>query len=77
MRLVDLLNKIRWDMRENEEDYEVWIYDRIAKKEKRVAFKMIANIGKSFIELIDGTEIPLHRIRKVVKRGEVIWEKRR
>jgi len=77
MRLVDLLNKIRWDEHENEEDYEVWIYDRIAKKEKKIAFKMIANIGKSFIELIDSTEIPLHRIRKVVKRGEVVWEKRR
>ncbi|MBW2979248.1 hypothetical protein DRZ77_00245 [Candidatus Woesearchaeota archaeon] len=77
MRLVDLLNKIRWDEHENEEDYEVWIYDRIAKKEKKIAFKMIANIGKSFIELIDSTEIPLHRIRKIVKRGEVVWEKRR
>ena len=76
--IKDLLNKIKWDKKENPEDYVISYYDRIVNKLVHLKFKEI-QIKDTYIILIKEDEeinIPLHRIRKVAKKGNVIWERK-
>ena len=75
--IKDLLNKIKWDKRENPEEYIICYYDRILKKLIHINFKDL-KIKDDYIILIKDNEeinIPLHRIRKVMKKGKVVWER--
>ncbi len=75
--IKDLLNKIKWDKREKPEDYLIFYYDRVLDKLIHINFKDML-IKDDYIILIKDNEeinIPLHRIRKVMKKGEVIWER--
>lgn len=76
--IKDLINKIKWDGRETPEDYVIFYYDRILKKLIHLNFKDIT-VKDDYILLEKNDEeinIPLHRIRKVMKKGEVIWERK-
>lgn len=76
--IKDLLNKIKWDKRENPADYIIFYYDRILKKLIHLDFKTIKKIENNLITLIKENEeinIPLHRIRRVIKKGKVVWER--
>lgn len=76
--IQDLLNKIKWDKRENPEDYIIYYFDRVEKKLKPLKYKEIEKIEGGFLILtINGkeTNIPLHRIRRVEKKGKVVWER--
>jgi len=72
----EALAKIKYDSRENEEDYYIVIeyrgaYDNI----KKIPVKMIT-LGRGYF-FIEDTQIPYHRILAVVKKdGKVIWRKR-
>lgn len=75
--IKNLLNKIRWDKRENPEDYIISYYDRIFKKLIHLNFKDL-KIKDDYIILFKEREeinIPLHRIRKVMKNGKLIWQR--
>ncbi len=75
MRTVkEELNKIKWDKRENPEVYEIGYYDRISQKEIRIKFCEIEKIEEGFI-VVRGKFIPLHRIRKIYKKGRLVWER--
>jgi len=74
----ELLNKIKWDKRENPDDYLIFYYDRILKKLIQIPYNKIKSIEGSFMVLDNEEEsnIPLHRIRKVAKNNAVVWERK-
>ena len=77
--IKDLINKIKWDKRENPEDYVLAYWDSMADKLVEFPYKAIKEISKNFITLeIDGEEkeIPIHRMKLVKKKGEVVWKRR-
>jgi len=74
----DLLNKIKWDPKETPGDYFLYYYDRVEKSLKKIEFRNIKEISENFMLVEkDGieAEIPLHRIKKVVRKGTVVWER--
>jgi uncharacterized protein (UPF0248 family) len=73
--IKELINKIKWDKRENPEDYTIHYIDRITKRLKEIAFTDIINIEGNFM-LVGEAEIPLHRIKQVRKKRKVIWQRR-
>ena len=70
-----LLNKIKWDKRENPEEYSVFYYDRILKKLIEIPYTKIKRLEGSFMVLDneEETNIPLHRVRKVIKNDKIVW----
>ena len=74
----ELLNKIKWDKRENPDDYLIFYYDRILNKLIQLPYNKIKRIEGSFMVLDneDETNVPLHRIRKVAKNNAVVWERK-
>lgn len=73
--IKDLLNRIRWDEKENPEDYGIVYTDRVLQKEIKIMFKDISRIEDEFM-IINETSIPLHRIVKVYKKNKLIWERK-
>ncbi|MDP2906925.1 MAG: DUF504 domain-containing protein [Nanoarchaeota archaeon] len=73
--IKDLLNRIRWDDKENPEDYEIVYTDRVFKKEIKIRFKDISRIEDEFM-IVNEASIPLHRITKVYKKNKLIWERK-
>lgn len=76
--IKDLLNKIKWDDKENPKDYTLFYYDRIENKLKEIKFLDIKEVSDNFLltEINNKeTNIPLHRIRKVKKKEEVVWQR--
>jgi uncharacterized protein (UPF0248 family) len=76
--IQDMLNKIKWDKREKPEQYTIFYYDRILKKLVKIPYTKIKKIEGSFIVLNNEEEsnIPLHRIKKVVKNNIAVWERK-
>jgi len=74
----ELLNKIKWDKRENPKLYSIFYYDRILKKLIEIPYKKIKRIEGSFMILNneDESNVPLHRIKKVAKSNIVVWERK-
>lgn len=78
--ILQLLNRIHWDVEFGKGVFEVGIYDRV---KDAVEFQPLENLciekGNhfSFTICVDGEEvtIPFHRIREVRKNGEVIWRR--
>lgn len=72
-----LLNKIKWDERENPQDYSISYLDRFLSKLIRIPYTKIKKIEGFFMVLAneDETNIPLHRIKKVMKNNAVVWER--
>lgn len=76
--IKDLLNKIRWDKRENPERYLIFYHDRILSKLIQIPYAKIKKLEGSFMVLDneEETNIPLHRIKKVMKNNIVVWERK-
>lgn len=74
----DLLNKIKWDKRENPAQYSIFYYDRILNKLLKIPYTKIKRIEGSFMVLDNKEEsnIPLHRIKKVAKDDIGVWERK-
>lgn len=72
--IKQLLDKIRWDKRENPDSYTLYYYDRIKDNLVELRYKDIADIKDGFI-IINKKHIPLHRIKQVKKDGKVIWSR--
>jgi hypothetical protein len=73
-----LVNKIKWDSREKPSEYSLFYIDRITKRMVEIKYKDIKRIEEGVLVLNRGgeeTEIPLHRIREVRKKGEVVWKR--
>ena len=76
--IKELLNKIKWDKKENPEEYSIFYFDRILNKLISIPYKKIKKLEGLFV-IIDNAEetnIPLHRIKKVTKNNAVIWNRK-
>ncbi|MBN2013745.1 MAG: DUF504 domain-containing protein [Candidatus Altiarchaeota archaeon] len=69
----DALNRIRWDRKLKPEEYSIMYLDR--GKLREVRFTEIQLQGDFFQSAEN--QIPMHRIRKILRKGNVVWEKRR
>ena len=75
--IKSLINKIKWDKRENPEDYVLFYYDRILDRLVELPYGKILKLEGNFM-IIDNEEesnIPLHRVKKLMKKGKVVWER--
>jgi len=73
--IKELLNKIKWDKKEKKEEYEVGYWDRIRGKEIRIDYGKIESFDDEFFNF-DDSQIPLHRIKRVYKKGKLVWERK-
>jgi uncharacterized protein (UPF0248 family) len=76
--ILQLLNKIKWDKRENPDDYILFYYDRIDNSKKQISYNEIKRREGSFLIIErdnDELNIPLHRIREVRKKGRLVWRR--
>ncbi|MBS3097632.1 DUF504 domain-containing protein [Candidatus Woesearchaeota archaeon] len=76
--IKDLLNKIKWDKKEDPSDYTIVYKDRVEGKYKEMAYNDIKKIEGTFMVLDRGGEevnIPLHRVKQVRKNWLVIWNR--
>ena len=74
--IKDLINKIKWDKRENPKDYSL-IYIDLGKK-KELDYTEIKRLEGNFMIIEkdrEETEIPLHRVREIKKKGKVVWKR--
>ena len=73
-----LLNKIKWDKREDPEQYSIFYFDRILNKLIKIPYNKIKRIEGSFMILDNEEEsnVPLHRIKKVTKDDIDVWERK-
>jgi uncharacterized protein (UPF0248 family) len=76
--ISDLLNKIKWDKRENPKEYSIFYFDRILKTLIEIPYTKIKRIEGSFMVLDNEEEsnIPLHRIKRVTKNKDIVWERK-
>lgn len=74
----ELLNKIKWDKRENPEQYSVFYFDRVLNKLIKIPYAKIKAVEGSFMVLDnkDESNVPLHRVKKVAKGNLVVWERK-
>lgn len=76
--IINIINKIKWDKRESPEDYTIGYEDRVSKQIIEVKFAEIKRIEDNFMVLernLEEVSIPLHRVRVVKKKEEVVWKR--
>jgi uncharacterized protein (UPF0248 family) len=74
--IKELINKIKWDKREDPEDYALVYIDMNKKKE--MEYSAIKRMEGNFMVIEkdnEEVEIPLHRVREVLKKGKIIWKR--
>lgn len=71
----DMLNRIKWNKKLNPADFDIYYIDRITKKQECVKFTDIKFEGDFF--RIGESFIPMHRIRKITSKGEIVWSRDR
>lgn len=77
--VIDLLSKIKWDKNLNPGEYSLFYADRITKGLIEIMYKDIKKIEKGFMIIERGNEevnIPLHRVRRVERKGKLVWERK-
>lgn len=77
--IQDLLNKIKWDKRENPQKYSIFYFDRVLNKLIEIPYAKLKKIEGSFMVLNNEEEsnIPLHRIKKVAKNNIIVWQRKK
>lgn len=74
--IKNLLNKIKWDKKENPSDYSVFYLDKVKNDLVELRYNNIKRIEGNFIVIgKEETYIPLHRIRKIRKKGKTVWKR--
>ncbi len=71
----DALNRIRWDDSLSPGDFTVTYLDRVTNRLFEVPYASIEHSGDYFT--LDDSQIPVHRIREIKHKGEVVWAKRK
>lgn len=80
MPLVTFLNKIKWDKRENPSDYSIGYLDRVGNKIVKIPLSGIKRDDAFSFTITDKEgnvhDIPFHRVKKVWKKDELVWERK-
>jgi uncharacterized protein (UPF0248 family) len=77
----ELLSRIRWDKEFGQGQFELGYFDRHEGVVHRVALQAVAfpEDERHTFEVVDELRqvrrIPFHRVREVVKNGQVIWHR--
>lgn len=77
----EFLNRIRWDKKFAQGQFEVGYYDRSEDKIIRIPFEDILFDPKDHftITIIDSKcethMVPYHRIKEIYKNGELVWHR--
>jgi uncharacterized protein (UPF0248 family) len=77
----ELLNRIRWDRDFGRGEFEIGYYDRLEDVVHRVPLQAVTfpEGGPQTFQVVDESgqarRIPFHRVREVVKDGQVIWRR--
>ncbi len=72
--IQDVLNQIKWDEKLKPGDYTIEYID--FGKLKSLAYTDIKRIEEGFMIVgADDAHIPLHRVRIVRKKGEIVWQR--
>ena len=77
----ELLNRIRWDKEFGRGRFEIGYYDRHEDTVHRVAFEEVVfpEDDRHTFQVVDDSgqfhRIPFHRVRVVVKDGQIIWQR--
>lgn len=75
--IQDILNKIKWTG-EDAGKYTLGIYDRVKDAIFEIKMKDIIALDKISMNIHQNNkevDIPFHRIRKVWKNNELVWER--
>jgi uncharacterized protein (UPF0248 family) len=81
MPIHELLNRIRWDEAFADAEFIIGFYDRVAdlvvrRPLKEVYFEKDDHYFFYFMDDEGETHnVPLHRIREIVRDGELIWQR--
>jgi uncharacterized protein (UPF0248 family) len=75
-----LLDRVRWDPRFGNADFELGYWDRYAREVVRIPFTSVLNGGEACgLSLVDPEgyvrQVPLHRVRRVWRNGVLIWSR--
>ena len=76
--IKSLLNQLKWDKKLDSSEFSFFYLDRISQKLIEIKYDNIKRIEDNIIVLErDGEEtfIPLHRIKQVKKKGELVWKR--
>ena len=76
--ILDLLNRIKWDKKEDPSLYTIYYYDRVADINKELKFDDIKEINNLFLSVISCErtfDLPIHRIREVRKGSQIVWKR--
>ena len=78
MTAFELLNKVKWDKKENPAEYTLAYHDRIKNTNVELPLSEVVAIDQLAFTIRKGkddVEIPLHRLRKIYKRGLLLWDR--
>jgi uncharacterized protein (UPF0248 family) len=77
----ELLHRIRWDKEFGQGRFEIGYFDRHEGTIHRVALQEVVfpEDDRHTFQVVDETgqshRIPFHRVREVVKDGQIIWQR--
>lgn len=75
----DVLRK-EWFMKKDLGELQILIIDRLAPgEETEINGRQILDLGKSFFSMSKkkhNVSIPYHRIKKITRNGEILWERK-
>jgi uncharacterized protein (UPF0248 family) len=77
----ELLNRIRWDKKFGQGRFELGYYDRHEGTLRHVALQAVTfpEDARHSFEVVDESgqtlRIPYHRVREIVKDGQIIWHR--
>jgi len=72
--IKEMLNKIKWNMNLNPDNYTVLYKDFDQLKE--IKYKEIKKIDGIHMELANDIVIPLHRIKQIKFNGNIVWKRK-
>jgi uncharacterized protein (UPF0248 family) len=81
--LHELLNRIRWDAEFGRASFDLGYYDRVADELRFVPFERLTftRTDDETFSIVDDEgirrSIPFHRVKRVVRNGQVIWSRDR
>ena len=76
MKLIDLLNMLRWHKGYDFSKVKIWYINRGSYGNKAsIHGNEIESIGEKFLETKSGKFIPLHRIIGIEYEGKKLWAK--